>query len=259
MARLRKSRKSRVSLFPFLDILACVIGNLILIITAVVLEQIDTEPVAEAARIKEVTERAGASAEELAKLQRQLAGARERSGEAEARLEAVRARIRAATKQRQEAELALSQPAPQPSEDPAIAAEIRRLEKEKRSIEEEIAKVTARIAERLTKPEQSIVVLPPGEGGPSRGIFIEASGNSLTVLEGKQPWKLPAGKAATDPRFKKLLADAKADGDTIITFLVRSDGLAAVTRGQRAAEAAGVPSGKVPLPGDGMIDLSKAK
>jgi len=258
MARLRKSRKSRVSLFPFLDILACVIGNLILIITAVVLEQIDTEPVAEAARIKEVTERAGGSAEELAELQRQLARARKRSGEAEARLEAVRARIRAATKERQEAEMAVSQP-DKPAEDPTIAAEIRRLEKEKRSIEEEITKVTARIAERRKKPEQSIVVLPPGEGGPSRGIFIEASGSDLIVLEGKQPWKLPAGKADTDPRFKKLLADAKADGDTIITFLVRSDGLAAFTRGQRAAEAAGVPSGKVPLPGDGMIDLSKAK
>ena len=38
MAR-RAKKKQEVSLFPFLDILACVIGNLILIITAVVLEQ----------------------------------------------------------------------------------------------------------------------------------------------------------------------------------------------------------------------------
>ena len=46
MAR-REKKKQEVSLFPFLDILACVIGNLILIITAVVLEQVDTKPMAE--------------------------------------------------------------------------------------------------------------------------------------------------------------------------------------------------------------------
>ena len=49
MAR-REKKKQEVSLFPFLDILACVIGNLILIITAVVLEQVDTKPIAEQAK-----------------------------------------------------------------------------------------------------------------------------------------------------------------------------------------------------------------
>ena len=37
MAR-REKKKQEVSLFPFLDILVCVVGNLNLIITAVVLE-----------------------------------------------------------------------------------------------------------------------------------------------------------------------------------------------------------------------------
>ena len=45
MAR-RQKKKQEVSLFPFLDILACVIGNLILIITAVVLESVDTNKIA---------------------------------------------------------------------------------------------------------------------------------------------------------------------------------------------------------------------
>ena len=46
MAR-RKKKKQEISLFPFLDILACVIGNLILIITAVVLESVDTDKLAD--------------------------------------------------------------------------------------------------------------------------------------------------------------------------------------------------------------------
>ena len=45
MAR-REKKKQEISLFPFLDILACVIGNLILIITAVVLESVDTDKIA---------------------------------------------------------------------------------------------------------------------------------------------------------------------------------------------------------------------
>ena len=54
MSRRRQARKHEVSLFPFLDILACVIGNLILIITAVVLDQMDTKPIAEAAKIDDL-------------------------------------------------------------------------------------------------------------------------------------------------------------------------------------------------------------
>ena len=46
MAR-RQKKKQEVSLFPFLDILACVIGNLILIITAVVLESVDSDKLAD--------------------------------------------------------------------------------------------------------------------------------------------------------------------------------------------------------------------
>ena len=46
MAR-RQKKKQEISLFPFLDILECVIGNLILIITAVVLESVDTDKFAD--------------------------------------------------------------------------------------------------------------------------------------------------------------------------------------------------------------------
>ena len=60
MSRARAQSGPSISLFPFLDILACVIGNLILIITTVVLEQMDTKPIAEAAKIDDVREQAEA-------------------------------------------------------------------------------------------------------------------------------------------------------------------------------------------------------
>ena len=43
----KAKKETGSSLFPFLDILACVIGNLILIITAVVLESVDSDKLAE--------------------------------------------------------------------------------------------------------------------------------------------------------------------------------------------------------------------
>ena len=47
MGRRRKSDAESVSLFPFLSILACVIGVLTLMITALALGQMDTEEVAD--------------------------------------------------------------------------------------------------------------------------------------------------------------------------------------------------------------------
>ena len=71
MAR-RQKKKQEVSLFPFLDILACVIGNLILIITAVVLEQVDTKPSAEAAEREAQKKQIEKDLQTVALLQQQL-------------------------------------------------------------------------------------------------------------------------------------------------------------------------------------------
>jgi hypothetical protein len=258
MARRRKSQKTSVSLFPFLDILACVIGNLILIITTVVLEQVDTQPVAEAARIEEMREQAKREAARAEKLEKELAELRERSGAATAELEAVRQRIEDAQRRIREAQQVVQQvatPPPVPDE-----AELKRLEEERKRIEEEIKKLEAEIVERQKPPEQMIAVLPGGAGdGPQRGVFVEAAKEGLVIHEGDTPWKVPAAKIAADPKFKSLLGRVKGDADAIVTFLVRADGLGSLAAGEKAAIAAGVRVGRVPLPGAGALDLSGAK
>jgi uncharacterized protein YlxW (UPF0749 family) len=219
MGRPRKARKQAVSLFPFLDILACVIGNLILIITTVVLEQVDTKPVAEAARIDDLAEEAKRQAAKAADLQKQVDELRQRSGVASDKLEEIRAKIAAAKQQLKEAE-AKAREASQPvAPPPEMAAELAKLEEERKKIEAEIKELEGQIAERRKPPEQMIAILPPGEGGGPR----------------------------------------KGDPDAIVTFLVRSDGLSSLVAGQKAAAAAGARSGRVPLPGDGALDLSGTK
>jgi predicted RNase H-like nuclease (RuvC/YqgF family) len=260
MGRPRTARKQGVSLFPFLDILACVIGNLILIITTVVLEQVDTQPVAEAARIDDLREEAGRQQARAADLQKQVEELQRRSGTALGKLAEVRAKIAEAKRQLAEAETRAREadkPAPSP---PAMAADLAKLERERNQIAGEIADLERQIADRKRQPEQMIAILPPGTGGgPRKGVFVEAAKDGLVIHEGAKPWRIPTGKVASDPQFKALLERVKKDGDAIVTFLVRADGLAALAAGQKATADAGVRSGRVPLPGQGGLDLSGAK
>lgn len=260
MGRPRKKRKQEVSLFPFLDILACVIGNLILIITAVVLEQVDTKPVAEAARIDDLEAEAQRQQAKAADLQKQLDQLLERSGVATDRLEDVRTKIAAAKQQLVDAKKREEQATKPVEQPPEMTAQLKKLEEERTKIEAEIKELERQIAERQKPPEQMIAILPPGTGGgPRRGVFVEAAKDGLVIHEGDKPWQVPTGKVPSDPRFKALLDKVKGDADAIVTFLVRADGLSSLAAGQKAAAAVGVRSGRVPLPGRGALDLSGAK
>lgn len=261
MARRISSARQQVSLFPFLDILGCLIGSLILIITTVVLEQMDTQPIAEAARIDDLRRQAAREAMRRKRLEEQLAGLAEQSGPLQQRL--ASARERAAEAARREAEarqaltaaerLAIDTPKPPPPADTTA------LVARRKQLDAESAKIRAEIAARTKQPEQSIVILPPGSGGgPKRGVFVEAAKGKAIVHDGK-PWEAPAGKVAGDPRFKALLAKIRGDKDAIVTFLIRPDGVGTYAEMQKAADAAGVRFGREPLPGAGKLDLSEAR
>jgi hypothetical protein len=260
MARRRKARRNEVSLFPFLDILACVIGNLILIITTVVLEQMDTKPIAEAARIDDVRAEAAAEAARAERLERQLADLRAQTGAVSREADAARARIQAAEAKAREAQATLTEaakpvPAPQPPPDsrPRLVAETQQLSAEAK-------KLQADIAARQKPPQQMIAILPSGSAtGPKRGVFVEVTKDRLNVFEQGRSWQVPAAKITSDPQFRKLLEATKADKNAIVTFLVRADGLGTLAAAQQAAQAVGARTGRVPLPGSGSLDLSNAR
>ena len=95
MAR-RARKKQEVSLFPFLDILACVIGNLILIITAVVLEQVDTKPVADAAEYEAKLVKVKEQEQQIDELEKQLAEMRTQTASTSVELEKIEEEVEAA-------------------------------------------------------------------------------------------------------------------------------------------------------------------
>jgi multidrug efflux pump subunit AcrA (membrane-fusion protein) len=263
MARRKSSSKKEVSLFPFLDILGCLIGSLILIITTVVLEQMDSQPVAQAAKIDDTRQEASRALARLAALEKQLALIERKADAGDVRLAAARRRADAAARRAAEARKKLAAAeqikvdapaAPKPVDTTALAAR-------KKKLEDDAAKVRAEIAERKKPIEQSIVVLPPGTGGggPKRGVFVEAAKGKVVVHDAKKPWEAAADKAVADPRFKELLARTAADKDAVITILVRPDGLSTLGLLQKAAAEAGARVGRVPLPGSGSLDLTGAR
>ncbi|MEI7782432.1 MAG: hypothetical protein WCJ18_10975 [Planctomycetota bacterium] len=262
MARRRRSSKKEVSLFPFLDILGCLIGSLILIITTVVLDQMDTAPVAEAARIDDMKQEATREETRRARLEKRLADLSKQSGPAEQRLVAARARSQDASRKESEArrrlaaaeKLAVDAPKPPPPADTSGLASKRK------QLDAEAAKFRAQIVERKKQPQQSIVILPPGGGGgPKRGVFIEAAKTGAIVHDGAKPWEVPSAKLAGDPQLKKLLEKIASDKDAIVTILVRPDGLGTYWNLQKAADAAKARTGRVPLPGDGKLDFTEAR
>lgn len=260
MGRPRTIRKQAVSLFPFLDILACVIGNLILIIATVVLEQVDTQPVAEAARLDTLEEEAKQEEAKAAALQRQLDELRQRSGAATERLEEVRGKIADAKQRIRDAEARVREATRPVQRPPDVAAALKQLEAKRTELKAQIDAIERQIAARQKPPEQMIAVLPSGgRAGPQKGVFVEATKDGLVIHDGKSPWRVPTGRIASDPKFKELLDKVKGDADAIVTFLVRSDGLRALAVGQQVTAAVGVRSGRVPLPGDGDLDLTGAE
>lgn len=262
MARRRGGGKKEVSLFPFLDILGCLIGSLILIITTVVLEQMDQPSIAEAAKLDDLKVRAEAERKRQANLQAKLDAARRAAGSADQRLAAAQANVEAAARREAEARQKLREAERLAVEKPDVprAPDLAAAAAEQKKLEAEIAALEAEIKERKRVPEQAIVILPPGSGGgPKRGVFVEAAKGRVVVHDPKQPWEVAADKALADPRFKALLATTKADKDAIITFLIRPDGVATYQSLQKAADAAGARTGRVPLPGAGALDLSEAR
>jgi seryl-tRNA synthetase len=257
------ARKQEVSLFPFLDILACVIGNLILIITTVVLEQVDTKPVAEAARIEQVKEETERSVEEAKRLERELVQIESQLEERDSRIKEARQRLEQARAERNAAASKLREaPRDEPKLDPKLAEEAKRLAEEARKAAEEVEKLEAELAALSTPPEQAIKLLPAGvvEGQKAvRGIFVEVTREGLVLHDGEAPHPVAKAAIASDKRFKELLAKAKEDASAIVTFLVRPESLEVLNAAQSAARAAGARAGKVPLPGDGVLDLTAAK
>ncbi|MEE2796668.1 MAG: hypothetical protein VYA49_04725 [Planctomycetota bacterium] len=295
MAR-RQKKKQEISLFPFLDILACVIGNLILIITAVVLESVDTDKLADLFQNEAIQKQTEENLATIRGLEERLAKLKQESISNDSRVQKAQQQLVEAERLQREAQgRLLNVPPPPPPPDDEDKAELKKRELEIQEILAEMKRIESKIADKKKKPDQSISILysKVGGGGARRPFFVEVTKNGITLLpndldfknlfKNEKPIKIPAAKIASDKSFEKLLnyvKDQKPKSgplrrrrDTIITFLIRPDGVSTyntaknvvnqfeskydrelaiygLNNGDYIVESL---SGKAPLPGEGEI------
>lgn len=247
MAR-RKKKKQEISLFPFLDILACVIGNLILIITAVVLESVDTDKLADLFQNEAIQKQTEENLEAIRKLEERLEKLKQDSNSSDSRVQKAQQQLVEAERAQREAKgRLLDVPPPPPPPDDEDTAELKKRNLEIQEIIAEMKRIEAKIADKKKKPDQTISILyaNKGRGGVRRPFFVEVKKDNLVLLpneldyknlfDTEKPIKVPVAKMAGDKSFKKLLDYVlthlgktgllRRRRDTIITFLVRPEGV----------------------------------
>ena len=271
MAQRRASSGEEVSLFPFLSILACLIGALVLIIVVLV--------VAQAGKAEGRTPEEIRMAQDYQKMQREieerkkldivlneklavLQQLQKEAADTEQRYIKLR-KILDSSKEVQEQNKEISLKLQKELDD--LMTEIDGLKRQQNLTQEEIKKLMAEIKERQVPPEKRtppVVVQPSGSGmsDETKVYFVECSSGSLKVLGAwGEDYRLAATASVVvaDVSFNHFLSEVAKDKNSLILFLIRDDGQAAFNTGAgRAQNDYNIRVGKLPIPGRGQLDLA---
>lgn len=252
MARRSKDDDDGISLFPFLSVLACVIGILTLMITAMALAQMDTAGVASAEEFEQVaaelatvdaeleqleTRAANASAQhqELLQAQREL-------GELTAKLDKARASML---------------PDVETVDLESRQVDLKALEEEYARLQEQVASLEKQVAALPAPPEGAVVEIRPGGTGIDiEPTFVECRADSIVLHDADPPKRIVRAEIATNPEYLALLDEVAAREKRSVIFLVRSDGIDVYNQASQVARGRYARNGKLPVIGQGKIDLS---
>ncbi|TLD69713.1 hypothetical protein FEM03_15405 [Phragmitibacter flavus] len=274
MAKRRsKSSGDEVSLFPFLSILACLIGALIMIIVVLAVSQSqetggrtpeemklaqDYQKMLEQQKEQqELTKDVDQKVEQLEKLKAELAQKSERV----ARLRKLLTTDASIKEMNQQISQELLK------ELDNLLLEIDGFKKQEVEIKKELELLMAELNKRQIpkdKPIPPVVVQPGGSGlaAGSKVFFVEVSGGRITVYwdaEKKTVLSAADEVVVADVAFNEYLKQVKAMPKSKIIFLLRDDGMNAFNKAAGWAmstyQFSADQIGRLPLPGRGEVDL----
>ncbi len=255
MARPRVSAVPNVSLFPFLSILACLSGALVVMICVLTIMQVTTTGTAAA--------KSNPLALEMKDLQKQLSEYRAFSDQLTT-VEEVEKRLLLLREISEGAETTDQLRARVQKEVENLQLAIAHLMEDKPRLAKEIARLKEDLAERRINPSD----LKPGlrvQGGGSgfavgRRLFVvEANSDSVVVHRGKEDrFRVPAATIGVDKDYNAFLTEVAQSKNHLVLFLVRTDGWNSYVRGAGWAEGNfKLATSKMPIPGQGKVDLSE--
>ena len=265
MARRRAESDNPVSLFPFLSILACVIGTLIFLSSSLALSQIESEPeeellqrVEELKQLKARKQEMEHTLEELTPMLEDLEKYREALRKLQAEAEKLRKKL--AEREDPEARKRLEELLQRQKELQELIEQRRR---EIAALREKLEELRRDIEQRrrvLSAP--TVVVMPSENSGrqPGRGtesVFVEADGEGLILDPDGEKTRVTKSQLKKDGEFLKIIDYVADKEDRVLVFLLRNDGIETYRTAERFARHRGAVVAKLPLIGDGMLDLSR--
>jgi hypothetical protein len=269
MARRKKDAGGAVSLFPFLSILVCVIGCLTMIIVVVQLmamNRVEGREPEEVERAKEYIElekeqieqgddieKRRADLEKLIQANQDFSQQQEKLRQMETMMENSEESNRRRDELIAELNLLIKT-----NED---------LDKDHEELLVQIKMLKEEIEKRKLPPDvASVQVKPSGSGTNIEPYFVEIADKLVRIhrsVEGPAH-EIPIASVNQDKEFVELLERIAAEPYRKLILLLRAnDGavdaygsVAAVVRNFNAASGAQIIPGKLPLPGEGPLDLS---
>jgi hypothetical protein len=247
------SRRQQIqnSLFPFMSVLACTIGSLVVLLAVMSLTAVSTTGAAEEAfedsRVRRATdrvllERDRAVMDEAEALWNEVDQALEARGLEAGLTVADLSRTLAREKARGDAAQDVAK----------LAAELEALDKDREFVE---ASITVLEDRRETLP---ILIDPTGLSRKWKPFFIECDAGGATAYRASDDFSyfVPLEELSTSGDFGRYLRRVKAVPGALLVLLVRPDGIRTLSKAESIVRGAGIRVARLPLPGSGKLDWS---
>ncbi|MGH0033099.1 MAG: hypothetical protein ACQGVC_25190 [Myxococcota bacterium] len=254
MARPRRRTRPSVSLFPFLSILACVIGTLILVITASA-----TSQVASGGIDLESYERLEAEIVEGRRRLAELQGLSTELDDLARSLAAERERRDALARERDALAGALARNVPDREALADDEARVAALERELAPLQRTNGEKREELARRRAlQAEAPIRIQPSGSGLGLDPHFVEcrSEGIVLYVGETREARPIPTHLVRASPEYARFLREVLFRSNASVIFLIREGGVESYRRARPVADRHRVRSGEMPIVGEGPLDFS---
>jgi hypothetical protein len=260
----RTKEDMQVSLFPFMSILACLIGILTLMISvSMIANQKQVGMTEGELRFAQENKRIKAlivkKKKELEDANKATEKNRNASIDLQKLLEML-AKLKAELAELDNSKLA--SPEEIQSAIDAYKAETLAIQKEQPALQRLINELLAKLAALKEKPvpKESVKIQPPalGMGVPRNLFFVECNSTGI-VLRGPDDTETPISKAAIkdNAEYGLFLEKVKKTSDAMILFLVRKRGVDSYNwAAARAENDFEIRTSRLPVPNEGKIDLS---
>lgn len=268
MARRPSIEEDDVSLFPFLSIIAAVIGVLTLMIAAVTLGQMNQddvkEAVANAIAMDHIQKELAVTENAVEKLMLQLdkENARLLENASSRQNELVKSRLEleslikqlsvAQKKHRDQKKIKIVIPEIPEAQRESVAD----MQSQLVAIKDRLAVLQRDLDEKKKPPEEAQVsVLPGGTGLSFTPNFIECTAGAIVLHTEEPVLTIRNAEIAANAKFVALLEKVANNNNQSIIFLLRSDSLGTYRLVKKLCDDNNVRNGKLPAVGNGRLDF----